>query len=219
MLRLRDARFAWPGAGGGEGFELRIDAWEVAPGARVALVGPSGSGKTTLLNLLAGVTTPASGTVALLGVDWAGLSGPARDQRRVDHVGLVFQMFNLLPYLGLEENVTLPLTFSRRRRDAVAARGGATAEARRLLRALGLDPEQFGRRVVSDLSVGQQQRVAAARALIGNPELVIADEPTSSLDADRAGRLSSNCYSKKPTACGTRRWYSVSHDASLATPV
>lgn len=183
VLKLEDARFVWPGAGGGDGFELRINDWEVAPGARVALIGPSGSGKTTLLNLLSGVTVAQAGVVALLGTDWGTLSSPARDRRRVDHVGLVFQMFNLLPYLGLAENVTLPLTFSSRRRAGVAAQGGAEAEARRLLGALGLDLDQFGRRPVSELSVGQQQRVAAARALIGAPELLLADEPTSALDA------------------------------------
>ena len=183
VLKLDKAVFAWPGTGGEAGFELRIEDWEVAPGARVALVGPSGSGKTTLLNLLSGVTVAQSGAVGLLGVDWGSLSSPARDRRRVDHVGLVFQMFNLLPYLGLAENVTLPLTFSRRRRAAVQERGGAEAEARRLLGALGLDLDRFAGRPVSELSVGQQQRVAAARALIGGPELLLADEPTSALDA------------------------------------
>ena len=121
----------------------------------------------------------------MLGEELKSLSRARRDAFRVTHLGFIFQLFNLLPYLSLEENVLLPLRFSKER----AQRSGGNEvsrieEARRMLSALGLsEPLKEGRPVV-ELSVGQQQRVAAARALIGRPELVIADEPTSALDAD-----------------------------------
>ena len=126
-----------------------------------------------------------SGSLRVLGEELKSLSRARRDAFRVTHLGFIFQLFNLLPYLSLEENVLLPLRFSKKR----ALRAGRNQaerleEAQRLLTALGLsEPLKEGRPVV-ELSVGQQQRVAAARALIGRPELVIADEPTSALDAD-----------------------------------
>lgn len=185
VLQLSEVAFAWPRRAGALGFQLAVAEWRVGAGERIALIGPSGGGKTTLLNLLAGVTTAQSGSVALLGQDLCALSGPRRDRFRADHVGLIFQMFNLLPYVDVGENVLLPLRFSRvRRARAAATPGGERAEAARLLTALGLEAEAFFTRPVGELSVGQQQRVAAARALIGGPELILADEPTSALDAE-----------------------------------
>jgi putative ABC transport system ATP-binding protein len=143
-----------------------------------ALRGASGSGKSTLLSLLAGVLLPTAGRLQLLGQDLARLSGPARDRLRADHLGVVFQQFNLLSWLSARDNVTLALRFSARRR--VQARPGETEH---LLGAMGL-AEPLWRRPAAQLSVGQQQRVAAARALIGRPDLVLADEPTSALDED-----------------------------------
>ena len=147
------------------------------------LHGPSGSGKSTLLGLLAGVLLPGGGQVRLLGTDWAALSGARRDAFRADHVGYIFQQFNLLPYLSVLDNVLLPCRFSAlRRQRADAAAGTARASAAALLERVGLGAPLWTR-PAAQLSVGQQQRVAAARALIGQPELVIADEPTSALDA------------------------------------
>lgn len=167
-------RFGWPGS---QRSLLAIDSWRLARGAQVFLRGESGSGKSTLLALLAGVRPATQGRVALLGQDWAGLRPAARDGRRADHVGIVFQQFNLLGYLPVIDNVLLPCRFSARRAERAArADGSARASALRLLAAMGLD---------AALSVGQQQRVAAARALIGAPELVLADEPTSALDEAR----------------------------------
>ena len=134
VLALRDVRFRWPGA---DDDLLRIDALDVPAGESVFLAGPSGSGKSTLLNLVAGVLTPVAGSIAVLGTDLVGLRGAARDALRADHVGFVFQQFNLLPYLGVVENVLLPLRVSRRRRERVG--GALRAEAERLLEALGLD--------------------------------------------------------------------------------
>jgi len=180
MIEVDSLRFAWPGA---PHDCVAIDTLQVAAGQGVFLHGPSGCGKSTLLALLAGVLLPREGRVALLGTDWAALSGAARDAFRADHVGYVFQQFNLLPYLSVLDNVMLPCRFSTLRRDRAVADGGtAEGAASRLLAQVSLD-RALWTRPASLLSVGQQQRVAAARALIGRPALVIADEPTSALDA------------------------------------
>jgi putative ABC transport system ATP-binding protein len=165
---------------------LDLPSLTLHQGERRFLAGPSGSGKSTLLALIAGITLPTEGRVTVRDTDLTGLSGSARDRFRADHLGVIFQMFNLLPYLTVLENVTLPCRFSARRRSrAMATAGSVSDEARRLLAHLGLDEPGLERRAAAELSVGQQQRVAAARALIGQPALILADEPTSALDADR----------------------------------
>jgi putative ABC transport system ATP-binding protein len=180
-VELTDLTFAWKK---GEPV-LAIRRFDVARGERVFLQGPSGSGKSTLLAIIGGVLTAEAGRVAVLGSDLAGLGGAKRDAFRADHIGFIFQMFNLLPYLSILDNVVLPCRFSGRRRRVVGAKpNDAADEARRLLSRLGLDDRRMLERRVDQLSIGQQQRVAAARALIGRPELIVADEPTSSLDAD-----------------------------------
>jgi putative ABC transport system ATP-binding protein len=176
-VSVEGLQFEWPGA---SGRLLDIPRWELRGGTRVLVLGPSGSGKSTLLSLLAGVRISAQGRVAVMGADWAGLPSGRRDAWRADHVGYVFQQFNLLPYLSALDNVTLPCRFSRSRRQRAGDPARAGAE---LLAALGL-PEGLWSQRADQLSVGQQQRVAAARALIGKPGLVIADEPTSALDDD-----------------------------------
>ena len=188
-------RFAWK-AGGRD--VLDIARFEVATGERVFVEGPSGSGKSTLLGLLGGVTIPREGAIRILGTALSSMPARRRDRFRADHVGFIFQMFNLVPYLSMIDNVTLPCRFSRRRRERVGSRaGGLEAEARRLLARLELDRPELLSRAVTDLSIGQQQRVAAARALIGAPELLIADEPTSALDEGARERfldlLSAQC--------------------------
>jgi putative ABC transport system ATP-binding protein len=182
-------------------------------GQRVFVHGPSGSGKSSLLSLLAGVAVPQRGTLRILGTDVTRLSGAMRDAFRADHFGIIFQMFNLVPYLSVIDNVTLPCRLSNRRRRYVDARGGAAREAERLLDHLDLAAQARSRRAVTRLSVGQQQRVAAARALIGRPEIVLADEPTSALDSDRREAflrlLFRECESEGDTLVF------VSHDRSL----
>jgi putative ABC transport system ATP-binding protein len=174
MLSVRGLRYAWPGVAGDV---VALDALDLAAGATLFVHGPSGSGKSTLLGLLAGVLVPREGTITLAGRAWGALSPAARDRHRADHVGVLFQQFNLLPYLPVLDNVRLALRFSPRRR-ARAAAGAAEA----LLDRMALPRDTWGR-PAGTLSVGQQQRVAAARALVGQPEVVIADEPTSALDA------------------------------------
>jgi putative ABC transport system ATP-binding protein len=181
-IDIRDLSFRW---GAREAPCLRIERFTVPVGEHVFLLGPSGGGKSTLLGLMAGVLVPTQGRVSLLGADWSARCSAQRDAFRADHVGYIFQQFNLLPYLSVIDNVLLPCRFSGlRHARAQAQAGGGTARsaAASLLARVGL-PQPLWARPAAALSVGQQQRVAAARALIGAPEVVIADEPTSALDA------------------------------------
>ena len=207
-IRIEGLRFAWKG---GETV-LDVPAFSLARGERLFLRGASGSGKSTLLGIIAGVLRADAGRVTVLGEDLSALSSAARDRMRADHLGVIFQMFNLVPYLSVIGNVTLPLKFSARRRQAVT--GSPDDEARRLLARLGLTDSRLLERRVSDLSVGQQQRVAAARAVIGGPEIVIADEPTSALDFEVRDRFIS-LLSEETARTGAALLF-VSHDASLA---
>lgn len=210
-VRLRDLAFRWrPGAP----LVLALEDLAIAQGERVFIEGPSGSGKSTLLGLLAGVTVPERGEVQVLGERLDRLGSLARDRFRADHVGYIFQMFNLIPYLSVVENVLLACRFSRRRRaQALRRSAGLRDEALRLLGHLDMADAGVLGRPVTGLSVGQQQRVAAARALMGAPGLLIADEPTSSLDVDR--RLSFlRLLFDECRASGSTLIF-VSHDASL----
>lgn len=151
----------------------------------VFIRGASGSGKSTLLNIIGGIVTPQQGGVEIVGHDFCQLKELQRDRVRADHIGFIFQQFNLIPYLSILENVTLPCRFSKlRRENAIQRSGSVTAEALYLLNRLYAKGQFSFQRKTGELSVGQQQRVAAARALIGQPQLIIADEPTSSLDYD-----------------------------------
>ncbi|MFW5659809.1 MAG: ABC transporter ATP-binding protein [Oceanicaulis sp.] len=210
-LRLSDLRFAY--ARGGPDIVDLAD-FNIAPGERVFLKGASGSGKSTLLGLIAGILQARDGSVEVLGEDLAAMRASARDRFRAARLGVIFQMFNLLPYLPVGANVTLPCRFSARRGRTVAAAGGADAEARRLLARLGLDPKEVWTRRASALSVGQQQRVAAARALIGAPGLILADEPTSALDADSRDQFIA-LLQEECAATGAALLF-VSHDGGLA---
>lgn len=157
---------------------------------------------------------PQQGSVRVLDTDLNTLRASQRDRFRCDHVGFVFQLFNLVPYLPVLENVMLPCRFSARRRSrAVAAGGSVRAEALRLLTYLDIDASLLGRSV-TELSVGQQQRVAVARALLGRPEIIVADEPTSALDADRQQAFL-QLLLQECTAAGATLLF-VSHDRRLA---
>ena len=181
LLQVSGLSFAWQG---GKTPLLQIDNLTIKPGERIFIHGPSGCGKSSLLGLLGGVLLPQAGSIELAGADLTQMPARQRERSRVDHTGFIFQQFNLIPYLGVLANVLLPCQFSpRRAARASASDGSPRLAAQRLLAALGLDDDAH-RRPVTLLSVGQQQRVAAARALIGSPELVLADEPTSALDAD-----------------------------------
>lgn len=178
VIELSNLTFRWPKQTQNL---LEIPSLEVKKGEKVFLKGPSGSGKSSLLSLLAGISQPTSGEIKLLQQPFSQQKPTQRDQFRANHIGYIFQMFNLLPYLSVIDNVLLPCRFSHRRKRRFS--GEMTQEAKRLLTQLHL-PQECLVRPISELSIGQQQRVAAARALIGQPELLIADEPTSALDHD-----------------------------------
>ncbi len=211
IVRLSGVRFAWPGKGA---FSLSVQDFALPARERVLLIGPSGSGKSTFLSLICGILAPQSGRIEILGQDLVKLSAAARDAFRAEHFGIVFQMFNLLPYGSVIDNVLLPLSFAPKRRRRATANASAAEEAERLLARLGLEPALLRGRSAASLSVGQQQRVAAARALIGSPEIVVADEPTSALDRDRQDAFLDLLFAE--TAAAGAALIMVSHDQSLA---
>ncbi len=154
---------------------IKIEQLDIEKGEKIFLYGPSGYGKSTLLNLISGVLKASSGVVSVLGLDLTTLAQSKRDYLRGEKIGYIFQIFNLIPYLTVKENIVLPCLINKKR-----AIKGYDKQAEELIDSLGL--REYINAKVTDLSIGQQQRVAAARALIGNPEMIIADEPTSALD-------------------------------------
>ena len=206
-VELRGVVFRWQDD---DAFVLELPALTLAAGERLFVHGPSGSGKSTLLNLIGGVVQPERGEVRLLGQPLAALGAAARDAFRAAHTGFIFQQFNLIPYLSVLDNVLLPCRFSPQR--ALRA-GQVTLEATRLLDALDIDRELW-LRPANRLSVGQQQRIAAARALLGKPEIIIADEPTSALDASRQAAFL-DLLLAEADAAGSSVLF-ASHDLALA---
>ncbi len=193
---------------------LAITALQIRAGERIFIEGPSGSGKSTLLSLLAGVNIPRQGSIQVLDQPLQQMKSTQRDRFRADHIGYIFQMFNLIPYLSMVENVTLPCRFSALRSErALQHSGSLEQEAVRLLTQLDLADPALMQRPVTSLSVGQQQRVAAARALMGAPELLIADEPTSSLDTARREAFVQLLFEECKQTGSTLIF--VSHDATL----
>ena len=207
-LQIERLVYRWPGA---ERSTLGISALSLASGESLFLYGPSGCGKSTLLSAIAGVVDVPKGAIHVADQDPGALRGSARDRFRVDHVGMIFQVFNLSPWLSALENVLLPCTFSPRRR----ARAGddPAGTARRLLDELGLSDPSLASKQAHELSVGQQQRVAAARALIGRPDLIQADEPTSALD-ETAKAAFVDLLTRECAEAGSALLF-VSHDRSL----
>jgi putative ABC transport system ATP-binding protein len=192
---------------------LAIDAFRVRPRERLLLMGPSGSGKSTLLSLICGIVSPKAGEIEVADTVISRLRGARRDRFRAEHFGIIFQMFNLLPYGSLVDNVLLPLRFAPARRVRTARHGSPSDEAHRLLERLGL-PATLHRRPAPTLSVGQQQRVAVARALIGTPPIILADEPTSALDRENQDAFLGLLREEVEHAGATL--IMVSHDPTLA---
>lgn len=206
-VALHEVRFAYPGGAS----VLDIPALHIARGERLFLHGPSGSGKTTLLGLIAGVLAPTAGRVQVLGQELGAMGSAQRDRFRAAHIGYVFQMFNLIPYLSVRENITLPMRLSRPRRERL---GGVDPEREATRLAASLEIDGLLDASTASLSVGQQQRVAVARALIGAPELIVCDEPTSALDADRRDRFLELLFGSVQAVGSTLVF--VSHDLALA---
>lgn len=151
---------------------LNVPRFSVERGEQMVLVGPSGCGKTTLLHVIAGISRADSGVIRIDGIDIAQLSEAARDRFRAARIGYIFQTFNLLPGFSALENVMLGMTFARGRKDRSRAEG--------LIERVGLSSRATHK--PSALSVGEQQRVAVARALANRPSLILADEPTANVD-------------------------------------
>jgi putative ABC transport system ATP-binding protein len=189
---------------------VQVSKLDIASGERVFLHGPSGSGKSTLLALIGGLYAPQSGSVEVLGSKLSAMSQSERDKFRARDIGFIFQVFNLVPYLDVIENVVLPIKFGRQVSKGFSS---AKEEAKHLLNQLGLGP--YLETAVTELSIGQQQRVAVARALIGSPGLIIADEPTSALDAD--ARQSFLDTLRTHVKASSSAVLFVSHDRSLAS--
>lgn len=208
-VSMRNIDYHWPGD---QNFTIKLEKLGISRGKRVLLLGESGSGKSTLLSLMTGIISPAHGTVRILEQNINDLTSAARDRFRAEHFGIVFQMFNLLPYGSVMDNVILPLSFAPGRKSRACAQGGEQEEARRLLDGLGLD-ESVHTKKSAALSIGQQQRVAVARALIGSPEIIVADEPTSALDTNRRQKFIDLLFSQLEMSGATL--IMVSHDESL----
>lgn len=203
-ISITNLNFTWPGA---EQPTLEIPELQVACGEAVFLRGASGSGKSTLLSLLAGILPAPADSVSILDTDLARLSARKRDRFRAEHIGIVFQQFNLIPFLTVGQNLRLAARFT--------GRSGKEVEDRsvELVESLQLHTDLLERQA-DQLSVGQQQRVAIARAFINNPELILADEPTSALDADAKDHFVKLLLSiRESTDCAI---IFASHDNSLA---
>lgn len=209
-IALKNTRFRYAG---GTHDSLDIPELTVAQGERVFVQGKSGSGKTTLLNLLSGINTATAGEVHVLGEPLHNMRSAQRDQFRAANLGVVFQQFNLIPYLSVLENVALPNVFRTFRKDSAEQTHQTIETGKQLLQALEIAPALFHAKA-NALSVGQQQRVAVARALASKPQLVIADEPTSALDADNRNRFVELLFNEVQQRGSTLVF--VSHDRQLA---
>ena len=205
-IDIRHLRFRY----GGGPWVLDIPELNLERGTRAFLYGPSGSGKTTLLGVLAGVLEANEGEIRVLDEDLAALSSARRDAFRAEHIGYVFQMFNLIPYLSVLDNIALPVRMHAGRRSRLDG-AGVKETAAQLAGQLRIG--DLLKKPVTELSVGQQQRVAACRALIGAPELIVADEPTSSLDFDRREEFLELLFQECERAGATLVF--VSHDRTL----
>lgn len=186
---------------------VNIEEWQVAPGESVFLQGASGSGKSTLLNLIAGVHVVNSGEILIDGENICAMSASERDAFRANQLGIVFQQFNLVPYLNVLDNVLLASYFAKNSAAEMKTR------ATELCASLGLSSTVMAQ-TAEQLSIGQQQRVAIARALLNKPKLLLVDEPTSALDADATDEFMS-LLQQEQQKCGCALVF-VSHDQRLA---
>ena len=206
-VAIKNLAFSYPGS---RGFGLKIENLSLAIGETYLLLGPSGSGKTTLLNLLAGTLKADSGTLHLAGHELSAVKPSHMDLFRGEHIGFIFQTLNLIPWLSARDNIALGLAFApaRRKRLTVPV-DDAVAD---LVKLLKLD-EVLVSKPAGQLSIGQQQRVAAARALIGAPDIILADEPSSALDEANTDAFFNLLFSGLDRARQTL--LVVSHDTRL----
>lgn len=216
-IRLQDVRFSFSDvhASSRTQGQLAIFQWSVEQGERVFIQGASGTGKTTLLNLLMGIWGVKHGQIEVLGQRVDQMSSRQRDRFRAQNIGCIFQQFNLIPYLNPLENIEIAKGFANKYTSSTenSKRPDIAFSSEQLLGRLNLATEAW-RRPVSQLSVGQQQRVAIARALIHCPRLIIADEPTSSLDRNNSETFMDLLLELAAESGSTLVF--VSHDHTLA---
>ncbi len=211
-IELSNIEFSWPG----QGHPLfQIESLQLQLGQSMFIGGPSGCGKSSLLSLITGIQTAKQGVCQVLDTAMGELSASERDRFRGEKLGLIFQQFNLLPFLSVQENIELPCQlFQSRMQKSIQLFGSVQAHVDILCDALNLSSD-LRRRQAHLLSVGEQQRVAAARALLGCPALVVADEPTSALDEDNKidflNLLLSSAKAQQSSVI------TVSHDKRIAT--
>ncbi len=205
-IQLKDVCYSYPDTSGKR--VLNINSWAVAAGEQVFVHGPSGGGKSTLLNLLSGMLQADTGEVSVLGQRLDKISSRQRDRFRADHIGYIFQQFNLIPYLDAMDNIALAHQFAKENLSS-----SLKDDIKSLLSSFHIAPSDW-QKPVANLSIGQQQRIAIARAMINKPELLIADEPTSSLDQDNRDHFMSELMAMVAEHNTTLLF--VSHDMSLA---
>ena len=189
------------------GFRLFVESLEIAKGEKVAVVGPSGSGKTTLLNLISGILQPHSGIVTVDEVDVSSLSDAERRDFRIANVGFVFQQFELISYLNVAENIRLAYLIN----SSLVASSETSDRVQQLAEAVGIQDKL--RRPVHQLSQGEQQRVAICRALLANPKLILADEPTGNLDPENKLRILDVLFDQVER--GGQTLLAVTHDMAI----
>ena len=193
-----------------QGKKIVFPEIEVERGQRLLISGFSGCGKTTLLSLIAGALQLQVGEIKFDNNDYSSMSSLLLDRHRADHIGYIFQTLNLVPFLSVSENIGLGIRFSQSRKPRVP---NLNQEIKRLVDSLGLDKEVLNT-PVNRLSVGQQQRVAAARALLGKPDLILADEPTSALDSETTKKFLNEVMGAFDSS--KQAIIMVSHDVSIA---
>jgi putative ABC transport system ATP-binding protein len=202
-LSIKNLYFTWSNQ---SDFSLQIPNWQVKSGDNIFLYGRSGEGKSTLLNLISGIENRYTGNIQVLGQDMSKLSQRNKDSFRADNIGIIFQQFNLLPYLSAEQNILLAQRFKTVKQthhlDNLAS----------IYERLELSSQLLKQKAI-ELSVGQQQRVAVARALYGSPALIIADEPTSALDTQTREQFIQLLLNSAQSSTVIF----VSHDMSLAS--
>ena len=203
MIDIEDLEFTYPTGD----FRLRIEKFHVDSGEKLALTGPSGSGKTTLLNLVAGIAIPARGVVNIGDNTISTLSDAARRAFRITRIGFVFQNFELIEYLSVVDNILHPYRIS----NALTLDSAVRERASDLATRLGINDKLT--RGVDDLSQGERQRVAICRALVAQPELILADEATGNLDPENKERILDLLFNEAETVGATI--VAVTHDHSL----
>ncbi len=211
-ITISNLLYSWSGAAGQKQANPIVDIphWTIDTGSSVFLYGRSGSGKSTLLNIIAGILLPQNGFIEIAGQKINHLSQRQRDRFRAQHMGVIFQQFNLIPYLSVQDNIELSAYFSKKYQREINHQEALL----QLIEQLDL-PVDILLKKATQLSVGQQQRVAVARALYHQPQLIIADEPSSALDAETRDQfielLLTQCARNNSTVIF------VSHDKSLAS--